>query len=536
MTKFLIYNQYCYDYLINQIPTSLLLYGHLTMSIAAIIFSVFLFRNNKTLESINLTILLILLGLWSLLDLVAWFAFLGPGIVMFTWSLTYLIVPLMFFFSFYFLYVFFEKKDLTTSLKLVSTLIMVPMIIAVYVGGVVNYFDANICEAADNFWANNYYNFIEGFFLFAVIFLCIRKFRQNATGGFVSAGIGVLIFLLFFFLTDVAIRLLANFSAVEYVYNFSLYGFLGMPVLLGFLSFTIVRYKAFDIKLLATQALIWTLIILVGSQFFFIRNPINYVLNGVTFVGAIISGILIVRSVKRVDTQREELALANQEQETLVHFITHQIKGYFTKSRNILDTLTDMENVPEGAQRLIGEGLRSDREGVELVENILNAANLKTGKMQFKDEKGSLDQMVKKLVDELAPLATAKNLKLNLYCSTPVQFNADAFRLKDLFKNLITNSINYTFEGGITIYLNKKPDHVEFIIKDTGIGLTEDDKRKLFTSGGRGSESVKFNVSSTGYGLYIAKKVVDYYHGRIWAESEGRNKGTTFVVTLPLEK
>lgn len=536
MLNTFINSQYCYEYLINQIPINLLFYGHLTVLIISVLFAAFIAFKVRTFPGRLLSGMMIAFSIWIILDLGTWFAFLGQSSTMFMWELIYLFVPLFFLLSYYFLYVFVTGKDVNVLQKCLASLMIAPFVLSVILGKSLNHFDANICEASENTLLTNYLIIVEGIFLISVLILFFKLILNKKGKEYAYVGLGIILFLSFFFVTDMAVLLLANYSIVEYAYNFGIYGLFGMPFLLCLIVYSIVHFKVLNVKLLATQALIWILIILVGSQFFFIKTPINMVLNGVTFVGAIISGVLIVRSVKRVDTQREELALANQEQETLVHFITHQIKGYFTKSRNIFDTLTDMENVPDGAQRLIGEGLRSDKEGVELVENILNAANLKTGKMQFKDEKGSLDQMVKKLVDELTPLATAKNLKMNFYCSTPIEFNADIFRLRDLFKNLISNSINYTFEGGITIYLNKKPDHAEFIIKDTGVGLTEDDKRKLFTSGGRGSESVKFNVSSTGYGLYIAKKVVDYYHGRIWAESEGRNKGTTFVVTLPLER
>lgn len=70
-------------------------------------------------------------------------------------------------------------------------------------------------------------------------------------------------------------------------------------------------------------------------------------------------------------------------------------------------------------------------------------------------------------------------------------------------------------------------------VKDTGIGINEEDKKRLFTEGGRGKDSVKVNVDSTGYGLYTVKLIADAHNGRVWAESAGAGKGSQFYLELP---
>ena len=66
------------------------------------------------------------------------------------------------------------------------------------------------------------------------------------------------------------------------------------------------------------------------------------------------------------------------------------------------------------------------------------------------------------------------------------------------------------------------------------MGITEEDKKNLFTEGGRGAESIKVNVDSTGYGLYTVKMVIEGHKGRVWGESEGPGKGSQFYVELPV--
>ncbi len=517
---------------IAEMPKNFIIFSDTFVACVALLFGLFVHRvSGRTSLSRLLLSLITIFAFWSVLDLITWISA-DSSKIMFAWGLLGILSSSLAALCVVLVEEYLEIKTNKTIIILLALLIS-PVVIFMSSEHNLAGFDATNCEAVEGWLYSQYYYYYGLVATFWVILRTIRvifsrtidknsKKRKIVFSGAVS------LFAFSFYLSN-------YLSSYFGDYNVLLYGQVGMLLFVGVISYLIVNYGAFNIRILATQILIWALILLVSSQFFFVDTVTSIALNLVTLLGAIISGILIVRSVKRLDIQREQLSLANQEQETLVHFITHQIKGFFTKSRNIFDTLTDMENVPEGALRLVGEGLRSDKEGVELVENILNAANMKNGKMKFESKEIELDSIVKKIISDTTEAVAAKKIKLNYYCSTsPVKFVGDEFRMRDVLKNLIQNAISYTFEGGITIYLNQKVGHIEFIVQDTGIGLTEDDKRRLFTSGGRGVESVKYNVSSTGYGLFIVKKVIDNYHGRIWAESDGRNKGSKFTLILPL--
>jgi signal transduction histidine kinase len=107
----------------------------------------------------------------------------------------------------------------------------------------------------------------------------------------------------------------------------------------------------------------------------------------------------------------------------------------------------------------------------------------------------------------------------------------DVFWLKESINNLIDNSIKYTKEGKIIVKLEEGNGKIKFSVKDTGIGITDEDKKNLFTEGGRGRDSVKTNVDSTGYGLFTVKLVIEAHKGKVWVESEV-GKGSTFFVEL----
>ena len=102
------------------------------------------------------------------------------------------------------------------------------------------------------------------------------------------------------------------------------------------------------------------------------------------------------------------------------------------------------------------------------------------------------------------------------------------------------NSTKYTRAGVISVSLTDGNNHrqggagkILLSVKDTGIGITPEDEKNLFTEGGRGKESVRLNVDSTGYGLYSVKLIVEAHKGKVWEHSEGLDKGSQFFVELP---
>ena len=142
--------------------------------------------------------------------------------------------------------------------------------------------------------------------------------------------------------------------------------------------------------------------------------------------------------------------------------------------------------------------------------------------------------MVEDLLKDFGLRAKSKGLDIKVDIpKKPVFINGDRLGLKEVLGNLIDNAIIYTPKGYIEVSLEDLGNKVIFYVKDSGAGLSEKDKVQLFTEGGKGEESSKYNVDTSGYGLFIAKRVVEKHGGEIFAESEGRDKGSTFTVFLP---
>ena len=284
---------------------------------------------------------------------------------------------------------------------------------------------------------------------------------------------------------------------------------------------------------------------------------------------------------------KQELEVVNKQQENLLHFISHEIKGYLTKSEAGFSAITegDYGTVPEQLKTMATSALADVRKGVSTVMDILSASNLKKGTVTFKKAVLDFRVAVQAIIAEQQPAARAKNLEIDVRMTDgKYRMEGDEEKLREhVIRNLIDNAIRYTPSvdvgeasagmpsgrsrhaksdaealstesaashekekrllptftagyppaGSIRVELSDGDGKIHFSVKDSGVGITPEDMKNLFTEGGHGKDSIKINVHSTGYGLFIAKEVVEAEGGKIWAESEGAGKGSRFVVELP---
>jgi signal transduction histidine kinase len=227
----------------------------------------------------------------------------------------------------------------------------------------------------------------------------------------------------------------------------------------------------------------------------------------------------------------------NKQRESLMHLINHKVKGAFTRSKYIFAGILDgtFGEINAEIKKRAEQGLESDNTGIETIDLVLNAANMEKGTVKYELKPLDFKEIALKVVSEKSERAANRGLKIEsgIENKEPQMVNGDAFWLKEVVNNLVENSIRYSKEGKITVTLTKSGDKIILAVKDTGIGITEEDKKNLFTEGGRGKDSVKINVDSTGYGLYSVKLIVEAHKGRVWAESAGPGLGSTFFVELP---
>jgi signal transduction histidine kinase len=109
--------------------------------------------------------------------------------------------------------------------------------------------------------------------------------------------------------------------------------------------------------------------------------------------------------------------------------------------------------------------------------------------------------------------------------------NGDKEKIRQVVLNFIDNAIKYTKTGSVDVSVHKNGDKVVFAVKDTGMGMTPEIKATLFQKFARG-DGARMNTTGSGLGLYLAKEIVEAHKGRVWVESDGAGKGSTFAMEL----
>src|SRR3989338_3689417 len=383
---------------------------------------------------------------------------------------------------------------------------------------------------------------VEVIFILSIIFLTTLESRKAYNADrkkeIIILGIGIILFLIAFSSGNIIGSFTENWTLAQA-------GLIGMPIFIGFLAYLIVRFHTFNIKTFATQVLMLAIWILVLG-ILFIRQIENVrVITGLTLILVTIAGYLLIKSVKKEIRQKEKLAKLNielessiKQRESLVHLITHKVKGSFTRTKYIFAGMLDgtFGDISPEVKKVATQGLEFDNGGIQTVDLVLNVANLQNGLIKYDMKKIDFKEIILKTLAEKKVQAEAKGLQIegNIHDDKNDVYSVlgDAFWLKEVVNNLIDNSIKYTKAGKIIVKLEDGYGKIKFSIKDTGVGITEEDKKNLFKEGVRGKDSVKLNVDSTGYGLFTVKMVVEAHQGKVWTESEGENKGSAFYVEL----
>jgi signal transduction histidine kinase len=235
------------------------------------------------------------------------------------------------------------------------------------------------------------------------------------------------------------------------------------------------------------------------------------------------------------ENERKLLQL-NADKDRFISIIGHDLKNPFNNILGFSEILTeDIRNLNLDEIEDIAKNInKSARITNKLLEDILMWARTQQGKIPFKPQNFSFEEICNDAVEILKPNAIAKNIALNFNTSEGLTVYADSDMLKTILRNLVSNAIKFTNSGGkITINAEQTNSSITISVSDNGIGISPDDLVKLFDISEVLTTKGTAKETGTGLGLLLCKEFVEKHGGKIWVESEV-GKGSDFKFTLPI--
>ncbi|MCX6785078.1 MAG: GAF domain-containing sensor histidine kinase, partial [Candidatus Komeilibacteria bacterium] len=261
-------------------------------------------------------------------------------------------------------------------------------------------------------------------------------------------------------------------------------------------------------------------------------------------VGIVSRNLQLFRKLEKTNTELREanfyLQKLDKAKSEFLSIASHQLRTPLTGIKGYLSMILegDFGKVEPEIKKVILEVYESSDRLTRLVNVFLNVSRIESGRFQIDKIKFQLADLVTQVVKELNSAALRKKLVLSLKKSKGniPEVMADKDKIKDVLLNLIDNSIKYTPSGQIDVSLEKTEDNkIKVMVKDTGVGIDPEEAGKLFAKFSRGDGIAQIDTTGSGLGLYIAKKIVETHGGKIWAESDGKGKGSRFIFELPIE-
>lgn len=257
-------------------------------------------------------------------------------------------------------------------------------------------------------------------------------------------------------------------------------------------------------------------------------------------VGIAIDSALLYQHIQEANKRLKQLDKLKDE---FVSLASHELRTPMTVIKSYLWSLLAGKKgeVPADQRVYLERAYSSVERLIAMVNDMLNVSRIESGRLTIDIQPTDLLEVTTSTIQEMQPRAQDGNITLAV-ASTEENLPhvlADDDKIKQVLINLIGNSLKFTPEGGkITINLKRQDDMVLVSVIDTGKGIKQEDISKLFQKFHMVGDNfrTKLTTQGTGLGLYLSKAIIERQGGKIWTESEGEGKGSTFSFTLPIVK
>ena len=529
----------------------LMLYSHISTAFVFFVVGWFVYSKgreqplNKILFAISLSF-----AFWVILNISIWFNYANNNALMFAWSFIEVFAVLLFILTFYFVYIYLTDKKPPIWLNTLATVALLPLIGTIASNMTLRAYDIQECIAIESSMFSSYTMWVKiAIGAGTVLLIAWAYFTKKKQQQLLVVSLGVLAFFASFFVAGLIAESTGN-------YMFEFYGLFGILFFVAALVNLIIKFKMFDIHLLSSQALVLTLIALIGAILFVAQSNETIIITSVTLVLAIVFGMRLIKSVKKEVEQRErleqlrlrleesniKLEVANDKLKDLdklktefLSLAAHQLRSPLTAIKGYTSMLIDGDFGKIGTKQkeAVTRVFESSNHLSKVVEDLLNVSKIEAGGMKYEMVPFDIEKEAGDLARDLS--VTAKNKGINLTFKTdgksPYTVNGDLEKIRQVILNIVDNAIKYTEKGSITVSLGKDVEAglIKIDVTDTGMGISAEEKEKLFQKFSRGAGG-KINTGGSGLGLYLAKTIAEAHGGSITIDSPGVGLGSTFSI------
>lgn len=244
----------------------------------------------------------------------------------------------------------------------------------------------------------------------------------------------------------------------------------------------------------------------------------------------------ITQEVYKMNAKLHEL---DKLKDDFVSVASHELRTPMTAIRSYAWMALYRPDMPltQKMKKYLDRVLVSTERLINLVNDLLNISRIESGRIEIRPEAFDIQVLVADALAEVEAKAKEKNVRLLVRSTSVPKVFADKDKIHQVILNLLGNSLKFTPpEGSITISYFADGKMLDVSVQDTGVGISKEDVGRLFQKFGRLDNSYVAAATSggTGLGLFICRNLVELMHGKIWAASEGVNKGSTFTFSLPI--
>ncbi len=338
-----------------------------------------------------------------------------------------------------------------------------------------------------------------------------------------------------------------NFILVAFFRNSSfipLSGIFTLPFVIC-TFYAISRHELLNIRIVGTEILVFVVVIITLMEVIVSVGVVEIVFRTGVFITLLIFSILLIRSIVKEVEQRRKLQELTQRLKDLdkvknefISVAAHELRAPLTVVKGYISMILDGDTgkVPEQTQGFLEDSLVSNERMIRLVNNMLDVSRIEEERIIYQEDYANLRDVAQTAFGEFSLEAKRKSIELKTEIPENVVdgIYVDKDRLHEVVVNFLSNALKYTEKGGVTLRLsNPKAEMVRLEVADTGIGISEEEQKKLFRKFYRVKTDVGKTIGS-GLGLYISKLLIEKFGGKIGVDSKV-GEGSTFWFELPVK-